>query len=371
MYSRFAPRKPRAVCFLMDGMWSHDLANVIQVFGSALALDGEDPCELVFVADAEQVELDHGIFVRTMPIGCFEGAADLVCIPGFVNPLVIDERFERVDGSDERARSVTCREAPASRLTPDAMTWLGGQHALGAQFAALGTGCFVLGAVGLLRGVRCTTHWVFAEDLQRLFPSARVDATRILAYDESAHIRTCAGGASGADLCLAALVDICGHAAANSIASAMNLWSPRSLDARQDAFGMASTPEVERAGEDIEELKDAVHRHIGHSWSVPEMAWYVGMSTRTFQRRFQAAVGETPAHWIMGERLAVAAQLLEETDLPLPLVASRVGLSSADLMRKRFQEFYGETPSAYRKRLRARSMPGAKAAVSADGTPRF
>lgn len=369
--SRFGPHKPRVACFLMDGMWSHDVASVIQVFGGTLAMDGEDPCDLIFVADGERARLDHGISVETVPLASFSGIADLVCVPGFVNPLVIDERLERASAALETMHPVTGTTAPVGHLTEDAVAWLSFQRASGAEFASLGTGAFALAAAGMLTGARCTTHWVFADDLARLFPKIHVDADRILVHDEYVRVRSCAGGASGVDLCLAALIDIAGHAAARSVSNAMNLWRPRSLDARQDAFGMADTPDVDRVGEDIEQLKDAVHRHLGHSWSVSEMAWYVGMSVRTFQRRFQDVMAESPAHWIMGERLAVAAQLLEETELPLPLVAGRVGLTSADQLRRRFHEFYGETPAAYRKRLRARGMPGAHAAVGADGTPRF
>ena len=36
-----APRIPRVVALLMDGMWAHDLANVIQVFGNGAPLKGQ------------------------------------------------------------------------------------------------------------------------------------------------------------------------------------------------------------------------------------------------------------------------------------------------------------------------------------------
>lgn len=356
MAQEFVPHRPRAVCFLMDGMWSHDVASIIQVFGSTLAIGGIDPCDLEFVADGECIELDHGISIRTTPLERFSGTAELVCIPGFVNPFVIDERFERVGASIADFRSSVSGGQPAQRLSSDARAWLSGCHATGSEIVTLGTGIYVPAVAGLLDGVRCTTHWLFADSLARSFPRAKVDASRMLAFDERAHIRSSAGGASGADVCLAALVDIAGHAAASSIAGAMNLWSPRSLDARQDAFGMARAVPTEDPVESIEQLKDAVHRHIGHSWSVSEMARYAGMSVRTFQRHFQQAMGETPARWIIRERLTAACELLEETDLPLPLVAARVGFSSADLMRRRFQDLYGESPSAYRKRLRTQGI---------------
>lgn len=356
MDQEFAPHRPRAVCYLMDGMWSHDVASIIQVFGSTLAIGGIDPCDLEFVAEGECSELDHGISIRTTPIDRFDGTAELICIPGFVNPFAIDERLERAGVSIADVRRSVSGGQPTQRLSPAARAWLCGRHATGSEIVTLGTGIFVPAVAGLLDGVRCTTHWEFAESLSRGFPHAEVDASRMLAYDEHARIRSSAGGASGVDVCLAALVDIAGHAAASSIAGAMNLWSPRSLAARQDAFGMARTVPTDDPVESIEQLKDAVHGNIAHSWSVSEMARYAGMSVRTFQRHFQRAMGETPARWIIRERLNAACELLEETDLPLPLVAVRTGFSSADLMRRRFQDLYGLSPSAYRKHLRVQGM---------------
>lgn len=343
----------------MDGMWSHDVASVIQVFGSTLTVGGNDPCDLVFVSDKEVVELDHGIMVKTLPLGSFEGTAELVCIPGFVSPASIDERLEHNQRplTDQRA---SVRDAtPTERLGSESRAWLCGQRATGASFVTLGTGVYALAVSGLLAGVQCTTHWVFASELQRLFPEARVDASRLLAFDERARLRSSAGGASGVDACLAALVDLAGHAAASSVAKAMNLWSPRSLNTRQDVLGMAGTPQAERARQNVEQVVDLIRRHLDQPWSVAQMAWQAGMSPRSFQRHFCAAMGETPARWVMGQRLLVAAQLLEESDLPLPVVASRVGISDADRLCKCFRAAYGETPSSYRKRLQARSEPRA------------
>lgn len=347
--SQFEKRRPRVVAFLTDGMWSHDVANAIQVFGGSLSVSGENPCDFCFVAENPSVELDHGISVRCTPLVDFEGSAALVCIPGFSDPLSLDDRLMRERGNVPAWRDTG---APAARVTPEVLAWLSGMWATGAQLVSLGTGAFLLALAGLLDGVTCTTHWVYAAELARRFPKVHVDATRLLTHDRKAHIRTSAGGASGADACLAGLMDIAGLGAASSVSSAMNLWSPRSDDARQDALGMPDIPAEEQLGEGMAQLKDAVRRHMDHGWSIAEMAWYTGMSTRSFQRHFTAVVGQTPAKWLVSERVLRAAHLLEETDLPLPVLAARVGLSSADVLRRHFIAAYGESPSAYRKRFR-------------------
>jgi AraC family transcriptional regulator of adaptative response / DNA-3-methyladenine glycosylase II len=48
-------------------------------------------------------------------------------------------------------------------------------------------------------------------------------------------------------------------------------------------------------------------------------------------------------------RVQRAKRLLDETDLPIPLVAKRAGFSSARRMRASFSRIYGRSPSAFRK----------------------
>lgn len=340
---------PRVVALLTDGMWSHDVANVIQVFAGSLATGGENPCDFSFLSEHGHVELDHRVSVECEPLSEFSGIADLICIPGFTNPFSLDESLF---DSYERVSDWTGLVAPSSSISPDVAEWLAVQHRASARFVTLGTGVYLLAVVGLLDKVRCTTHWLFAPELQRRFPAALVDAERMLVYDEQARIRSSAGGASGLDACLAALMDVVGHASASVVARAMNLWSPHSLEAKQEAFGLhgGATSDYE---DPILRLKETVSCHLEHGWSVAEMAWYAGMSARTLQRRFLEVEGQTPARWLVSEQMMYAARLLEETDLSLTAIAARVGISGPDVLRRNFARCYGESPRAYRKRFMA------------------
>ena len=143
-----SPRIPRVVALLMDGMWAHDLANVIQVFGNGAPLKGQAPCELTFASTASSALLDHGLSAATTPLRACDTTPDLVCVPGFVDPC-------RAIQSDE---------------TDETIAWLRESARHGAEVASLGTGAFVLGAAGLLDGVRCTTHHAFSAEFRLLFP---------------------------------------------------------------------------------------------------------------------------------------------------------------------------------------------------------
>ena len=243
-----------------------------------------------------------------------------------------------------------CR-AIQSDETDETITWLREAAHHGAQIASLGTGAFVLGAAGLLDGVRCTTHHAFWDQFRLLYPAALLDEDSVFTHDQARGIWTSAGGASGLDLCLSLVAHLSGPVVASQVAEAMSLWNPRPLGTRSDAFGMPDTPEVERRGRDVEQVCKIVGADLSRPWTVAAMARASGVSVRTFQRHFLESIGETPKEWLLAQRLELATLLLVQTDLPMPVVASRVGLSGADALYRLFVAQLGESPSSYRKRF--------------------
>lgn len=270
--------RPRVVALLADGMWSHDLANVIQVFADSPTLGEEAPCELAFVAAGGRARLDHGLSAEALPLEGTPARADLVCVPGFTSPAA--------------AFGAGAPRPPAGLNS--CCAWLRDAYGAGAQVASLGTGTFVLGRAGLLDGVTCTTHHAYAALFSDLFPSARLEPDRVLTRDAARRVWTSAGGASGLDLCLSLLASLAGPRAAADVSEAMSLWRPRSLDTRQDAFGMPATEAGRHAMSDVDALRSAVSRDLSHPWTVAEMARCAGMSERSLQRHFLRNVGETP-----------------------------------------------------------------------------
>ncbi|TMQ85843.1 helix-turn-helix domain-containing protein, partial [Actinomadura soli] len=89
-----------------------------------------------------------------------------------------------------------------------------------------------------------------------------------------------------------------------------------------------------------------------HHITVEDMAGYSGVSPRTLTRQFTSRLGLPPARWLLERRLAATRALLEETDLPVETIATRVGLSSAVNLRRRFHTALHTTPAAYRRSFR-------------------
>ena len=96
-----------------------------------------------------------------------------------------------------------------------------------------------------------------------------------------------------------------------------------------------------------------MQRHLTEPLTVDDLAARALMSPRTFARRFRATTGTTPHQWLLDQRLALAEQLLEQTELPVDEVARRCGLGSADTLRHHFTRRRRTSPVGYRRAFRA------------------
>lgn len=86
-----------------------------------------------------------------------------------------------------------------------------------------------------------------------------------------------------------------------------------------------------------------------HPWTVAALAGRTGVSRAGLARRFTELVGEPPMAYLTGWRLAVAADLLRETDATVEAVAHQVGYSQAFAFSTAFKRVRGVSPQEYRK----------------------
>jgi AraC family transcriptional regulator, transcriptional activator FtrA len=99
------------------------------------------------------------------------------------------------------------------------------------------------------------------------------------------------------------------------------------------------------------------------------MAARANVAPRTLARRFGEQLGMSPGRWLLAQRLAAARELLEGTDLAVETIATRVGLSSATNLRRRFNHAFRTTPAAYRRVFRElASRPDEDGAVTSERT---
>lgn len=217
----------------------------------------------------------------------------------------------------------------------------------GATVVGLCLGAFVLAEAGLLEGKRATTHWHWASEFRERFPNVQLDP-QVLYVDEGDGAVTSAGTAAGIDCCLHLLRRMCGAEVTNRVAR-------RIVIAPHRAGGQAQFVEepVPRSptGERLASVLEWAVAHLQQPHSIDSLAKRAALSRRTFTRHFQKATGESALQWLLKQRLAAAARLLEGGTQSIEAVADAVGFGSAASLRQHFTRAYGVSPQGFRKQF--------------------
>jgi transcriptional regulator GlxA family with amidase domain len=315
---------------VIDEFAMFEFGVVCEVFGLDRSYANLEPFDfrVCSLHPGEPVDNPQGVqLIAPFGLEAMEDA-DLICVP-----------------------AVTIREEYPEEL----LEALRRAHARGAILLSVCSGAFILGAAGLLDGRECTTHWRYANALQRRFPAALVDPD-VLFVDDGTVI-TSAGTSAGIDACLHLVRRELGSAVANTIAR--NMVVPPQRDGGQRQY--IERPVSDCSDETFSELIEYLSGNLHESHSVAALARRTHMSTRSFSRRFVAETGVPPMQWLTTQRILHARLLLETTSLPIDEVARQCGFGSATLLRHHFDAEVGVPPTRYRASF-ART-PEATAAV--------
>ncbi|MEU1749077.1 helix-turn-helix domain-containing protein [Micromonospora arida] len=232
------------------------------------------------------------------------------------------------------------REQPAPAAVIDALRRA---HRRGARIVAICSGAFLLAHAGLLDQRRATTHWRMATEFAARFPDVHVEADRL--YIDLGDVATSAGTAAGIDLCLHLVRN--DHGAAHADQIARHMVMPPHREGGQLQY--AAAPLTAHTPMSLGPVLDWATKRLQDPLTVNDLATQARLSPRTFARRFTAQLGTSPGQWLLQQRITAAQALLEETDLPVETIATRVGLSTATNLRRRFRTTLKTTPAAYRR----------------------
>jgi transcriptional regulator GlxA family with amidase domain len=111
-------------------------------------------------------------------------------------------------------------------------------------------------------------------------------------------------------------------------------------------------PVAEPACDTLGEVIEWMQRNVDRIVTVDQLARLAAMSPRTFARRFVQETGTTPQRWLIGQRILLAQQLLEDTDETVDVIAERAGFGNAATFRHHFRAWRATSPHAYRRTFR-------------------
>ncbi|HVI91059.1 MAG TPA: DJ-1/PfpI family protein [Dongiaceae bacterium] len=188
-----ASRPLRVVILLFPDVEVLDFAGPFEVFSLAAALTEPRQFEVMTVAAAPLLTIGG---LRVTPGHSFDTCpqADILLLPG---------------GMGSR------RAVKEQRL----LDWVAAQAAGAAIAASICTGALLLGRLGMLDGLRVTTHWGALDLLQEMAPAAVVlPNTRFI---DNGRIVTSAGISAGIDMSLHLVARLAGETVAENVAREM------------------------------------------------------------------------------------------------------------------------------------------------------
>lgn len=100
----------------------------------------------------------------------------------------------------------------------------------------------------------------------------------------------------------------------------------------------------------IAKVLSALEQEIDQAHSIEHLARIACLSSTQFKWLFKQQLAMTPMQYLTKIRMQQAKVLLTNTDLPITLVAERVGYASSSAFTRRFLTYYGQAPKHYRHR---------------------
>jgi transcriptional regulator GlxA family with amidase domain len=209
------------------------------------------------------------------------------------------------------------------------------------------SGSLLAAHAGLLRGRECTTHHDLIGQLSALEPSATVHGNRI--FVEDGHIMTSAGVTSGVDLALHVIGQQLGHKIAVAVARDLVVYMRRTTADPQLSAWVMHRNHIHPA---VHRVQDAVGRNPAAEWTAARLATVACMSARNLGRLFAEHAGCSPLDYVQRLRVAVAREMVMNSDLALERVAERSGFSSAHHLRRVWRRWEQASPAEFRSTAR-------------------
>jgi transcriptional regulator GlxA family with amidase domain len=204
-------------------------------------------------------------------------------------------------------------------------------------------GSLLAAQAGLLRGRECTTHHEFIDKLAQMEPTATVHDNRI--FVEDGNVMTSAGVTSGIDLALHIISRQLGPKIAAAVARDLVIYMRRTSADPQLSAWLMYRNHIHPA---VHKVQDAIARNPAADWSSAKLAAVACMSPRHLARLFAEHAGCSPLDYVQRLRVALAREMVMNSDLTLERVAERSGFSSAHHLRRVWRRWEQKSPAEFR-----------------------
>ena len=121
---------------------------------------------------------------------------------------------------------------------------------------------------------------------------------------------------------------------------------PRDIQEAVERWSASSASEHE---DPVTAAKAFIEAHLEESLTLTDVASSLYLSPAYFSRLFRTRTGLTFSAWLAERRIARARRYLEETNLPVAVISSKVGYQEANTFTRLFRSATGLSPTEYRR----------------------
>ena len=218
--------------------------------------------------------------------------------------------------------------------------WMASVMTSAQRLCTVCSGAFLAAKAGLLAGRTCTTHHSLTDRLASDFPEVSVQHNRVFVRD--GNVFTSAGATTGVDLALHIIALDEGPALALEVARKLVIYFRRSGTDPQLSPWLLYRNHIHVA---VHRAQDAVIRNLAKSWTVNDLAQVACTSRRNLARLFQIYAGISPLSYVRQIRTAASKEIVATGQHSMKVVAEMVGFSSAEQLRRAWQQFEGTVPT--------------------------
>lgn len=229
---------------------------------------------------------------------------------------------------------------------PQLPGWLSRQYQQGAVIAATGSSSFWPASAGILNGRSATTYWRNLTELRQRFPAVNWTGTQSLVED--GNIFSSDGNNAALDLILHLLDRFSDSTTAAKMTRDVAFDSRRTYDLT--LFNTAGLRQHQDEG--IQRAQFWLDQHYADAVEFKALAAQLGISSRSFIRRFIRATGDKPTRYLQRLRVEAAKHLLLNTDQSVKNISLSVGYRDISYFSSLFKSMTQLNPSGYRKRFR-------------------
>jgi transcriptional regulator GlxA family with amidase domain len=226
----------------------------------------------------------------------------------------------------------------------DFFPWIVHQYRSGSEVASLCVGSFLLAATGLLKGKKCSTHWMAEHNFRKMFPDVNLVSERIITDEQGVYS---SGGANSFwNLLLYILEKYAGRDMAILCAKLYEIEIERGSQAPFIIF----TGQKEHEDEPIKEAQTFIEKNFHEKIMVAQLAAMLALGRRNFERRFKKATSNTVVEYMQRVKIEAAKKNLENGRKNINEVMYEVGYSDNKAFRTTFKKITGLSPIDYRNK---------------------